>query len=151
MFQLISKRSAKKEKGFSLVESMVASAIIGIGFTGVFTLTAVSESFTQRTIAKQKLQMFANQILDVIATDTANIASYGFNLETCTAAADTSVYETRRFEWCTRLSDELGAAGTTNNRTITVTTSTDGRPAVHVLLESHAGAVQIVMRRTYDD
>lgn len=137
------------EKGFGLMEALIATAIVGIGFVGVYSLIALSEQFTKWAIGRQKLQMTANQILEVIEGDIANIDSYNLDLTTCTDPSPaTDTYLVRSFEWCTRIQDELGAAGTTDVRSITVTVSGSNR-VVLVVLEAYGARAQIVMERTY--
>lgn len=142
------------QAGLSLLEAMVATAVVGVAFAGIYTLTGFSNIHMDRSIAKQKLQMQANQILDVIETDISNIDQYNnMTLTTCTAPGTgvTDKYIVRRYEWCTRMTNELGAAGANDTRTITVTTLADNRKVVHILLESDNGNAQIVMKRTFND
>lgn len=137
-------------KGFSLVEAMVATAIVGIGFTGLLSIIATSEQFMSRSIKSQKAQMIANQMLEIIETDLTNIDSYAMTLTTCNPPATASQWDTRGYEWCVRLQDELGPAGTTNTRSITLSTLADGRRVVHIVIEADNQRVQIVMKRTFD-
>jgi len=143
-------KKRQSEKGFSLIESLLATAIVGIGFVGVYSLVALSEQFTKWAISRQKLQLTANQILDVIEGDLANIDNYNLTLTTCTdPGATTTVSLLRSFEWCTVMSNEVGAAGATNVRSITITTPAIGQRNVLIQLEGHNGRAQIIMERTY--
>lgn len=139
-----------KCKGFSLIEAMVSSAIIALGFVGVFSLVAASEGFTSRAIARQKVQLIADQMLEIIGTDLTNIDSYTMNLATCTAPTSTDQWDVRGYEWCIRLQNEIGDAGTTNTRTITVTTLTGDRRVVSIFLEGYNQTVLVVMKRIFD-
>lgn len=141
-----------KSKGFSLIEAIVSTAVVGVGFVGVYTIVATSEQLMVRSMAKQKVQMIADQILDIIETDTDNIDSYAGDLGTCTdPGTSTNQYDIRSFEWCSRIANEIGAPTANDDRTIAVTTLTDGRRVVHILLEGYNERVQIVMKRVFDD
>jgi hypothetical protein len=94
----------------------------------------------------------ANQILDLIETDTANIDSYdNLNLENCDAPApgEVRVWVLRRYEWCARLRDEAGTVMANDTRSVDVTDTVDGYKAVQVLLEANNAAEQVVMKRVY--
>jgi Tfp pilus assembly protein PilV len=129
---------------------MVASALMGIGLAGLLTVIAVSEQFMNRAIQNQKAQMIADQMMEIIESDLSNINSYAMTLTTCTAATTANQWDVRRYEWCTRLANELGAAGTTNTRSITLSTLADGKRVVKILLQASNGRVQIIMTRAYD-
>jgi len=139
-----------KCKGFSLIEAMVSSGIIAMGFVGVFALVSASEGFTARAIARQKVQLVADQMMEIISTDLANIDSYAMDLSTCAVPATADQWVVRGYEWCIRLQDEIGAAGTNNTRTITVTTLTGDRRVVSIFLEGHNQTVLVVMKRIFD-
>ncbi len=136
-----------------MVEAMVATAVMGIGFLGVYTIVSSSNKLMSYSIQKQKTQMIANQILDVIETDITNINSYDMDLGTCTtpAGGETNQYVLRGYEWCVRLAAELGAAKANDDRTITVTTLADGMKVVTVLLEGSSEKVQIIMKRAFTE
>ena len=149
---LVNKRSYKQQ-GITLVEALLATALLGIGFAGVYTITALSAESMSQSVARQKMQMQANQILDLIETDTANIDQYVLNLANCAAplGGQTEKYQLRPFEWCSRLNGEVGSALANDIRSVNITTLADGRKVAHVLLESHNGNVQVVMKRIFDD
>ncbi len=128
---------------------MISAGIMALGFVGVFTLVAASEQFTTRSIARQKMQMIANQVVEVIESDLANIDSYTMNLGACVAPGTTDKWIVRGFEWCTRLQNEIDPTGA-NIRRITVTTLADGRKLVSIFLEGRNKSALVVMRRIFD-
>lgn len=141
-----------KEKGFSLIESMIATAIVGIGFVGVYSLVVLSEQFTKWAVARQKLQMYANQIMEVIETDISNIDSYATTtaLSTCTNPSPAiTTHLVRKYEWCTRMTTELGAAGAGDVRSITITTPSAGNRDIIIRLEAYGAKAQVVVERIY--
>lgn len=100
------------------------------------------------------MQIVADQILEVIEYDVANIDQYAnLSLAVCTAPGGgaTLAYELRPYEWCQRLEGEVGVAVTGDTRSVDVTTLADGRKVVHILLESGGGIVQVVMKRVFSD
>lgn len=141
----------RKSKGFSLIEAMISAGIMALGFVGVFTLVAASEQFTARAIARQKMQMIANQIIEVIDSDLANIDSYTMNLNptVCPTANPADKIDVRHSEWCTRLKNEIDPA-VANTRTITVTTLAGDRKLVSIFLEGRNKSALVVMRRIFD-
>ncbi len=142
----------KNSKGFTLIEAMVATAVFGIGFVGVYTVAATSEQIITKSIERTKTQMIADQILDIIETDFANIDSYAMNLATCVdPGASVNQYDIRGYEWCIRLQAELGDVMASDSRTITISTLADGRRVASILLEGHNEKIQIVMKRVFDD
>lgn len=150
IFNRISRRPTTHAKGFSLIESLIATAIVGIGFVGVYSLVVLSEQFTKWAIARQKLQMYANQMLEVIEADVTNIDNYGLTLQTCTNPSPaTTTSLVRGFEWCIRMNTELGAAGTTDVRTITVTSLGGNRRSVVIRLEAYSARAQVIMEKVY--
>ncbi|MDB2415278.1 prepilin-type N-terminal cleavage/methylation domain-containing protein [Rickettsiales bacterium] len=139
------------EDGMSLIEALVATAIVGIAFVGVYGLVAMSEKSMRESVAKQKLQMQANQIMDIIDGDVDNIDNYdGIDLTDCVdPAGATDKYLVRSYEWCSRLEGEVGEAGDDDIRSIEIETLVDNRKVVHLQLETFGGTVQIVMKRVY--
>lgn len=136
-------------RGFSLIEAMIATAIVCIGFVGVYTLITLSEQFTKWAIARQKLQLIGNQIFEVIEGDSANRANYTLNLATCTnPGASTVTSVVRSYEWCIRMQNDFFSAGSTDVRSVTVTTS-GTKYNVLIRLEAYGAKAQIIMERVY--
>jgi prepilin-type N-terminal cleavage/methylation domain-containing protein len=153
-------RPPDAERGFSLIESIVATAIISIGFIGVYSMVALSEQFTKWAMARQKLQLYANQMLDVIEADISNnsatptyITNYGtVNLTNCTDPAPaTATYLVRSYEWCTRMNANVAPATAGDIRSITVTQNPANSTEYWVLirLEAYGAKAQIIMAKTY--
>jgi hypothetical protein len=131
---------------------MVATAILGVAFVGVYTLVMLAERSMRNAIAKEKLQIVANQILEVIESDLTNVDSYNLNLKVCTApGASPQTYQTRSYEWCRRLNGEVGAAVAAETRSISVTTWANGQKVVSIILQAKNAAVEVIMKRAYDN
>ncbi len=143
----------QKSSGFTLVEALVATLIMTVGFVGTYTLVGVVQNSMQASVMRQKLQLQANQILDIIEVDVTNVDQYNnMDLKVCAPPPNgtQTVSLLRQYEWCQRLRDQTGAAGANDNRIITVTTLADGSKDVQVLLEGLGGTIQVVMKRVYD-
>lgn len=142
----------KKEDGLSLIEAMIATVIVGIGFLGVFTLTTMSQHSMVNSIARQKLQMQANEIFEIIDYDQDNIDNYNLDLTVCNEPSDgeTRLYLIRAYDWCSRMNGEVGSVTEGLVRKVEITDLDDGKKAVYVLLESNNGSVQIAMKRVFD-
>jgi Tfp pilus assembly protein PilV len=137
--------------GFSLVEAMIATMVVGIAFVGVFTLTTFSAKQIVNSQDRQKLQLIANQIFEIIELDSDNIDSYAKNLATCTVptSGQTQKHILRSYEWCLRMNAELGTAQTADVRTIAITNLSTEK-IVTVTLTSKSGANKIILKRTYE-
>lgn len=122
----------KHQRGFSLVEAMVAIVIITIGFVGIYALTGNSEVYNQRAAERDAVASIVLQIVDVIAAgrpfnvvgviaappyngtidlNTAN-CQFGSPVAGSPRAqgrpADSADFDVFFIQWCSRLNDQLG-------------------------------------------
>jgi prepilin-type N-terminal cleavage/methylation domain-containing protein len=144
--------SKTKDSGFSLIEAMIATLILGISIAGVFTMSGVSSVFLKNSIDRQKMQLIANQMFESISSDYANIDNYNnMDFTTCTAptGAQTQTYHQNRYKWCRMLNDAVGSSVAGDTRKITVTTSGTSK-IVGIVLESRAKNSQIIIKNVYD-
>ena len=141
-----------KEKGFSLIESMIATLIMAIAFTGVYTLSAFSSQTLTNSTNRQKMQLVANQMIEVIDGDYDNILMYDLDFTTCSAPGSgvTDSWEVNRYKWCRMLDDFLGTTNTGDVREIDVVTTTDGI-VVNITLESKNGEAIVALKKLYSD
>ncbi len=141
----------KNSAGFSLIEAMIAMAIMSISFVGVYTLTGYASNSLKSSADRQKMQIVANQMFELIENDHANIDSYN-NMDFTTCAAPTSgqtqTYHQNRYNWCRMLNDAAGTSATGDTRMIKVTTSGTNKN-VRIILESRNKGAQIVINRVY--
>lgn len=145
-------KNRKSNKGFSLIEAMVATAIIGIAFTGVFSMTIYSADTLQSAAKRQKLQIIANQIMEVIESDFASVDNYNLDFTTCVAptSEQTQNYHVNRYKWCRMINAVLGQPRAGDVRSITVTTSGTAR-IVNVTLQGISGSPEVVLKRIYEN
>lgn len=141
-----------REKGFSLIEAMIAMAVVGIAFVGVFGLTSYSASSLNSATKQQSLQILANQILEVIESDQDNILSYNLDFTTCTAptSEQTQTYHTYRYKWCRMLNAEIGTPRAGDIRNVSVVNSL-GEIKVHITLQGVGGSPEVVLKRVYEN
>ena len=140
-----------KDSGFSLIEAMIASLIMAITFAGVYTLTAYSGTSMKNSVDRQKMQLVANQMLEVITSDFTNVDNYNLNLTSCAAPApeETQSYHQYRYKWCRMLNESVGTAAVGDVRSITVTNSGTGK-IIHIILESRNRGSQVVTKNFYE-
>ena len=67
----------KKNKGISIIESLVCLMIIGIGFVAMMQLSAYSIGAMDRSIEKNKLNFTSEMIMESMIGDPENATSYG--------------------------------------------------------------------------
>lgn len=138
--------------GFSLVEAMVSTVIVGIAFTGIYSLTIFSSKTLNSSADRQKLQLTADSIMEVIESDLANIDSYNMDFTTCNApdSGENENYHQYRYKWCRMLNDQIGTAATGDEREITISDTIEGK-LVTIKLESRNAETNIVMKRIFND
>lgn len=131
---------------------MVSSLIVALGFVGVFTMMSVSTNAMNNAMLRQKLMVQADQMLDVIETDLANIDSYGMDFAACNPPAqdETERWHVKRYEWCRRLNDEVGLPRPGETRSIIVTDQGGGVRRVSIELGAGGNQIQVLVRRNYD-
>jgi len=66
----------KNQLGVSLIESMVAAVVVGIGFVAVYGITTASTRILVNSMDREKGNMLANMIMEDIIVDVANISQY---------------------------------------------------------------------------
>ena len=72
----------KKQKGTTLLEALIATAIIGIGFIAIYQVTAFSVASLDRSIEKNKINFLSEMAVEDMLGDKVNIKNYSFS-ETC--------------------------------------------------------------------
>ena len=117
------KNGFNQNQAFSLVEAMVATMIMGIAFAGVYTMVAFSESNLQSSADRQKLQLIANQMLEIIRSNKENIDDYdNMDFTSCNPPAQdqTEDYHDHRYKWCRMINDNFGSAADGQTREILI-------------------------------
>ena len=129
-------------KGFTLIEAIVAMVIFGIAFSGLYLVfgIAIKGANDARTI--MHLNLIANQIVESISAETRRDPNddlnplktpsiYNANLKNCASFGSSDI----RNSWCTNLNDVVGGFQGTNSkqlRTVTVTKLSD-----HLFVDIH--------------
>lgn len=148
---LLDKRNKANLSGFSLIEAMISTMIIGVSFAGIYSIAIFSANNLNTSSDRQKLQLVADQIMEVIESDVSNIDFYDMDFTTCNApnSGETEDYHQYRYKWCRMLNDSLGNPATGDEREISVSTTSDGK-LVHIKLESRNAETSVVMKRIFN-
>ena len=129
-------------RGFTLIEAIVAMVIFGIAFTGLYLVfgIAIKGASDARTI--MHLNLIANQIVESISAETRRDPNddlnplktpsiYNANLKNCASFGSSDI----RNYWCTNLNEVVGGFQGTNSkqqRSVTVTKLSD-----HLYVDIH--------------
>jgi len=140
------------ESGFSLIEALIATMIIGVSFAGVYSITTFSARNLQASADRQSMQLAANQMLEIIESDIDNIDFYNLDFTTCNApdSADIEDFHAYRYKWCRMINANLGASIAGDVREIIVSNTPDGK-LVTIDLEGKNGTPKLVMKRLFND
>ncbi len=146
------KLNKNNQKGFSLIEALIATAISGIAFVGVFGLTGFSANSINSSSKQQSLQMVANQILEIVESDKANILNYNMNLANCTppTESETQQYHINRYKWCRMINNLAGLTKAGDIRNISVVSGVN-QVTLHITLQASGGYPEIVLKKIYDN
>ena len=146
----------ERQQGFTLIEALVSVAILAIGFAGVYSLVGVSNRVLHNSISKEQLNLQANEIIETLHSDPANITEYHGkdigNCETLSVSADKAEQLKRLQRWCERVKGETGNPKSGDRRTIQVVKRTvdgDAANVVSVDLRSEDGTNTISVKRVF--
>ena len=98
----------RKIKGISLIESLVAVVVVGIGFIAVMQISAFSLSSMDRSIEKNKLNFLSEMVMEDMIADPDNASKYGGFNETCnyTNQGGKDLFDKKKDLWRERLSEK---------------------------------------------
>ena len=119
------------DKGFTLIEAVVAMVIFGIAFTGLYLVFGIAMKGADDAQKRMHLNLIANQIVESISAETRRDANdplnplktpdiYDADLKNCVSLRGI------RKSWCTKLNEVVGGFQGTNSkqkRSVTVTKS----------------------------
>tara|TARA_B100001564_G_scaffold359420_1_gene381138 strand:+ start:832 stop:1392 length:561 start_codon:yes stop_codon:yes gene_type:complete len=128
--------SNQSQSGFTLLEALVATVILAIGFVGTHLMVMVSERSARFATARQILQLQAEQIHEIIDSDLANLSTYtGGSLTSCDDANAIGDWSSgppvnptpnqRMYEWCKRMKYNFDGEGQVTIASGVGTTSSD--------------------------
>ena len=120
-------------KGFTLIEAIVAMVIFGIAFTGLYLVFGIAMKGANDAQKRMHLNLIANQVVESITAETRRDANdpknplktpdiYDADLKNCASFSSSDIRKT----WCTKLNDVVGGFQGTNSkqkRSVTVTKS----------------------------
>ena len=138
----------KGQGGLSLIEGIVAAAIVGIGFTAVFNLSTASTNILLSSIDREKGLMLTSMIMEDLLTDQAGINKCADPNETCsyhemdftqTNTGDT-VSAQKQKKWFQHADRLFGAATVPDDkREITVIETTNDAMVITVEIKTREG------------
>lgn len=107
----IAHKHTSKQKGFMLLEVLIATAIIGLGLLGVVSLQMTGLRSSESAYLRSQASISAYEILDIIRAHRAQAIDGDFNLAALSAASDLSIpgnrVEQERYTWLSALSGAL--------------------------------------------
>jgi type IV pilus assembly protein PilV len=71
-------RRAHRQRGFALIEAMVAVVVLAVGLLGAIGLQARSLAALQDTAMRAEATMAAEKLIGLMSTDQANLGGYGY-------------------------------------------------------------------------
>ena len=113
----------KNQSGVSLLEAMIAAAVIGIGFMAIYTLSITSTTILMSTLDREKGNMIANAVFEDLITDTPNLLSY-HNMDFTTVGQGSNSHATKKTKWAQLSSKRFGSPQTKDKRQIQVVKKT---------------------------
>ena len=130
------------DKGFTLIEAVVAMVIFGIAFTGLYLVFGIAMKGANDAQKRMHLNLIANQIVESISAETRRDLNddlnplktpsiYNANLKNCASFGSSDI----RKLWCTKLNEVVGGFQGTNykqKRSVTVTKLLD-----HLYVDIH--------------
>ena len=105
------------KQAFTLIEALVAVAIMAIGFAGVYALVSTSTTVLNDSIEREKLNYQATEIIETLHSDQNQIEGYAHtNLDnsncdslTLKDAKKGKADQLKKLQtWCKKLSGEVG-------------------------------------------
>lgn len=118
--------SPSRQRGFSLLEALVAVAISSIGLAGVYAMVSHSIERLDNATQRQSLQAVASEILGVMDANVDELTGFQQSLTDCANLPDrigsalTDDNKSLMLSWCQRLEVEQGVATVQATRSITV-------------------------------
>jgi len=132
------------KQAFTLIEALVAVAIMAIGFAGVYALVSTSTTVLNDSIEREKLNYQATEIIETLHSDQNQIEGYAHtNLDNsnCDAlvlknAKKGKADQLKKLQtWCKKLSGEVGRKNSADRRKIRVEKPKDGTKVNVVSIE----------------
>lgn len=150
----------KDQGGFTLIEILISTAIMAIGFAGIYSLVTYSNVVLQNSIVREQLNLQANEIVEMIYSDREslkkdNISRYASQLSDCNKiVSGTKDYQKRAKQWCEKLNNNkhIGVKKHKDKRNVYVrrkSLNQDELSVVTVVLTAKDGKQSIVLKRAF--
>ena len=141
--------------GLSLIEGMIAAAVVGIGFVAVFSLSTFSTNILMSSIDREKARMLTTMIMEDLLTDQSTINScattcpyHDMDFKVTNSADTTSAKE--QAKWHGQANKLFGAPASADKRLISFeeTTAATGVFVVTIEINSRNGRAKNTFKRT---
>jgi len=149
------KKLRVNELGLTLIESMVAAAVVGIGFVAAFNLSTVSTNILLSSIDREKGSMLTSMIMEDMLTDSSTINSCAttcpyHNMDFKTAGSGSTTPATKQTKWQGHANKLFGTPSVNDKRTIKVeqTSNTSSVFVITIEIDSRDGRAKNIFRRT---
>ena len=153
------KKLRANELGLTLIEGMVAAAVVGLGFVAVFNLSTVSTNILLSSIDREKGSMLTTMIMEDMLTDSVTINSCATtcpyqNMDFKIIGSGSTTPATKQTKWHGHANKLFGTPTTTDKRLINVSELMDsnnngtGVLAITIEINSRDGRAKNVFRRT---
>ena len=146
-----------RKQAFTLIEALVAVAIMAIGFAGVYSLVSTSNRVLSDSIDREKLNFQASEIIESLYADKTNILEYnGKDLSKCSNLKTKKGMDdqlTRLKLWCQKLQGDIGDKRSQDRRRIRVEKKKVGQKYVYVVsidLAGQDGSKTVFMKKVFN-
>jgi len=145
------------KQAFTLIEALVAVAIMAIGFAGVYSLVSTSNRVLSDSIDREKLNFQAGEIIESLHADKANILEYnGKDLSKCSNLKTKKGMDDQLAKlklWCQKMQGDIGDKRSQDRRRIRVEKKKVGQKYVYVVsidLAGKDGSKTVFMKKVFN-
>lgn len=142
----------KNQSGVSMLEAMIAAAVIGIGFMAIYTLSITSTKILMSSIDREKGNMIANTIFEDLITDIPNLLAY-HNMDFTVAGQGSTSHKIKKTKWATIASKHFGNPQTKDKRDIKVIKKSVAGKDIYVItidLATRGGKAKNQFKRVFN-
>tara|TARA_Y100001970_G_scaffold290460_1_gene424268 strand:+ start:480 stop:917 length:438 start_codon:yes stop_codon:yes gene_type:complete len=140
------------QSGISMIESLIAAAIIGIGFVAIYSLSITSTNILMSSIDREKGNMIANTVFEDLITDSNNLISYN-NMNFNTISTGKDAHHLKKTKWAQTAYKRLGSPQPNDKRDIKVVKKTVAGKDIFVVtidLATRGGKAKNQFKRVFN-
>tara|TARA_X000000368_G_C22757136_1_gene590999 strand:+ start:76 stop:513 length:438 start_codon:yes stop_codon:yes gene_type:complete len=140
------------QSGISMIESLIAAAVIGIGFVAIYSLSITSTNILMSTIDREKGNMIANAVFEDLITDSSNLLSYN-NMDFKNISSGKDPHHLKKTKWAQTASKRFGNPQPKDKRDIKVVKKTVAGKDIFVVtidLATRGGKAKNQFKRVFN-